>query len=224
MDHVDAEGVVSKMRWWVIRREGSWRVYDSEDLSLNLRLSTAAGLGMSAAHQDAPWGPSLRTIYEVLQLFTTEDCQGAHDKLLGLEGVGFPPSLEALRLFMLGSCQAALLQPDQALATFDRAGKLGVEMPVLHYQRMVAYNAKEQYDQVLAEGKLCLEALGPDADADLELGYAHAQLGHTAEAEKHLTRCLDDVPSQVDGLRCLALVLPRTGRPSSEGDCPRRGT
>ncbi|MBW2454604.1 MAG: hypothetical protein JRI68_08840, partial [Deltaproteobacteria bacterium] len=116
--HVDADGVVTKMRWWVIKRKGAWRVYDSEDLSMNLRLSTAAGMGLAAAEEEATWGPSLRTVYEALQLFVAEDFQGAHDKLLGLEGVGFPPPLEGLRLFMLGSCQVALLQPDKALATF----------------------------------------------------------------------------------------------------------
>ncbi len=53
-----------------------------------------------------------------------------------------------------------------------------------------------------------MEALGPDADVDLELGFAHGELGSLAEAEKHLTRCLDDVPKQLDCLRHLGRFLP----------------
>jgi len=66
----------------------------------------------------------------------------------------------------------------------------------------------QQPEKTLAAGKAYLEALGPDADTDLELGFAHLLLENEAEAEKHLTRCLDDVPNHADCLRQLARLVP----------------
>src|SRR5262249_4314926 len=40
--HQTTVGYMLKMRWWLVRRSGSWQIYDLEDLDLGVRVSTAA--------------------------------------------------------------------------------------------------------------------------------------------------------------------------------------
>src|SRR5205823_1795332 len=44
--HRTPDGKFLKLRWWVSKRTGAWRIYDFEDLDMTVRVTTvAAGAG-----------------------------------------------------------------------------------------------------------------------------------------------------------------------------------
>jgi len=41
--HQAADGTITKMRWWVSKRSGQWKVYDYEDLDVGMRVTALVG-------------------------------------------------------------------------------------------------------------------------------------------------------------------------------------
>jgi hypothetical protein len=119
--HQDGDGAPLKMRWWVTRGAGSWKVYDLEFLDVGIRLSTTAA---SFAGRDAgavsEVGQAAKTLGEAMLAARQNDLDTAERKLKQVEQVPLPGQLEGVRLMAVGVVQLRRGRPQEALDALGR--------------------------------------------------------------------------------------------------------
>jgi predicted Zn-dependent protease len=197
--HQHPNGNTLKMRWWVSRRSGGWKVYDMEDLNLGMRLSV---LGASAAaqaldnHSDTM--RALKTLTQALQAAGQQDLDGAEKKLRQIEGVRLPAQFDAVRLLLAGALRLQRGQAAAALEALDKAHALRPDMPALDFLKGRAFNQLGQWDRALKHLEAYRDLIGEDAEVCRELGYALRGKGHFPDAVRAYRKSLDLNPKDPD--------------------------
>lgn len=194
------DGTVVRIRYWVSKRTGSWKIYDLEDLDMNLRMTQTIGnVSKFVNVRDAE---QFRTRFDHLKkaLFAV----GARnpdeaERLLRLCGPKeFPSTIESLRHVTLGCIKLQRNQPKESLADFERARRFNPSMAKLDFIEAVAYSQLNQYDKALELLNSYDAALGDDADVCRELGVAYRGLGRLPEALAQFRKSLDYFPKSSD--------------------------
>lgn len=198
----------TRTRWWLRKRNGVWAVYDFEELTAGLRLSTLLGVGLVAARDKAGWGARAPELIAAIQAGMEGRQDEVEETLKKLSGVTFPPVMQAY----LYSLEAAMLlrkgDADGALKKFDLALSLNPEFVSTELSRMTAHSMKGDFKASLEAGRRFEVALGDDADLKYQRAWAHRGLKELTEAERLLKSCLDEVPGHTDCLAELADLLP----------------
>ena len=102
--HHGADGGTMKMRWWVSKRPGTWKIYDFEDLDVGLRFSTnvnaLAQMGLANVQEASR---AVQDVSEALLAVAVQhDPDAADRKLQQSANVKLPAKAEALRLLTTG--------------------------------------------------------------------------------------------------------------------------
>jgi hypothetical protein len=124
----------TKMRLWVRKTTtGGWQIYDFEDLDGGIRISDFIAGGLAAFAGDIP---------------------GAKSALAAMEGVSFPPQIDALRVMMKGLVEIAqgkLRQGPGVLRSGRGAPQGFARDPLLAGDRLQPVQSPRESDRVGAE-------------------------------------------------------------------------
>jgi predicted Zn-dependent protease len=220
---------VAKMRWWLTKRDGAWRIYDLEDLDVAIRISvTVAGIlaDRPAKLKDLQHhGARLREA--LIALGTQNDADTAERKLQEIAAVPLPKPMDAVRWMVNGVVQLHRNQPQAALDAFAKAHDLHADMPVLDVLKGMAYNHLGQWDKALTHLQAYHDLLGDDAGTNRELGEAFRGLGRVEEARTAYRKSLDENPKDAEAFMGLLRTvgpdetLPDLGKRFAKLDSPR---
>jgi predicted Zn-dependent protease len=221
------EFVSGKTRWWLTRRDGVWRVYDFEDLDTAIRISTLMA-SLLPARGDLPpqlpaWAKASAAVQQAVAAMQQDDFAGAERTLEGLEKAQLPPTIEAVRLLLLGNCKIGLRNFQGALPCLDRARALNPDMPCLDVAYAAVYNQTGKPHEALKHLEKYRALLGDDDVVFYQLGLARARLGQPGEAAAAFRKSLDEQPNGIDCLLELRRVLPRGRKAELAGRFARLG-
>ncbi len=208
------DDVLVRMRWWVRRDGGGWRVYDLEDLDTGIRVSTLVGSmippgGKLVAPEWTKAGPWANQVGRAL---LSGDLDAAQRALDAIAHHRFPPALEGLRWMFLGTIQIARQHPQEGLAHLDKARGFNPDMPMLDQLYGAAYNALGRHDKALDHIKKYSDLLGEDTNTCFHMGVALRGLGRTREAADAFRKSLDENANSLGTLSELRRTLPAGGK------------
>ena len=207
-----AAGVDAKLRWWLHRRDGRWRVYDFEDLDGGVRVSRLIATVVTPGGDVAPWSSAMPNLQQAVAAIQSGNVDDAEKALRRLDAVQLPPEIDALRHVAWCSVHLGRGEHEKALATCDRAAALSPGMPVVDFQRAVAMNRLARYEEALAAARRYAELLGADADLAVEMGAAFEGLGRSDEALRAYRAGLDDGPDSAENFAGVVRLAPAEGR------------
>jgi predicted Zn-dependent protease len=194
--HQHPNGATLKIRWWVTRRGGDWKVFDMEDLDMSLRISTTVaalqGVGLG---QITEMNRAMAAIREAaVALANQQDLDTAEKKLQQIERVQLPRPLEAVRFLLIAVIHLGRGQAKEALEALDRAQAQQPDLPIADQFRGQALNHLGKWEQALKHLEEYRNLLGEDADICHQLGLALHGLGRFPEAARRYRQALDFNP------------------------------
>ena len=198
--HRHPEGFFLRIRWWVTKRQGTWRLYDLEDLDTGLRTSSLPGtLKEVAAGQAHEVTRALPLLGQAIADVTVHnDPVGADQKLAQIAEVKLPRKIDAARHMITARLRAEQGRNEEALRHADQALELNPEMHVLNLIRGIAFNNQKQWDKALEHLKTYETLLGEDAPVCSQIGIALQEKRQFPEAAKYYRKSLDFAPRQPD--------------------------
>lgn len=211
--HLDDANLVVKMRWWLTRRDGAWRIYDYEDLSIGIRATSSMSLILAPAIRQGglpPWITEVQAVVQAMPMLAGGDIHGAENVLLSANG-DIPDLFAGLRSCAWAIVRLGQNRPMEALDHLDGAARLNPDMPILSYLRAMAFNRQGLHDDALAAAQEYLDTLGDDADGYAQLAIAQRGLGATADATASCLRGLADVPGHEELIALLAATSTEDG-------------
>jgi tetratricopeptide (TPR) repeat protein len=205
----DRMGESVRMVWWVKKGAGRWRIYDYEEGSTGLRLTTMASLPVAAGRpRAAAWVPAARAIIQAKVALLNQNLDEAERVLLETAHIVLPPPLAAVRSLLRGRIAVDQERYEDALKHLDQAETHRPGMAAVDHLRALCYNGLGQYEKALMYGRKYLELIGDDADGYLAVGNALTGLERDREAAEAFLKGLDDQPDSFELLSALRVVLP----------------
>lgn len=213
--HRGPDGDYLKLRWWVTKESGSWQVFDLEELTTGIRVSTAIGMAASGGLGGAnDLSRAMNVIQAANAAVRIGDPAGAERQLQQIAGTALPPFVEALRNTTKGLIQLHRGNFELALAEFDRAGRFNLDMPLIRLLRGIALHRLKRWEEALVELNAVWELLGDDdGDLCIDIATAHHNLSHFPEAARFYRLSLDQNPNEIDAF----VGLIRTARFEKDG-------
>ena len=211
VSHSAGEDDRCKIRWWLKRRNGAWRVYDFEDLDIGLRATHIMGSLFVGEMKATPWNRRYSELLSASPLMEDEKYDECVALLTDLAGAGFPPPLESWRLFMLASAEVSAGLDEEALGHLDQAEQRGLNLPMVPRLRATVYFDMGEYEKVVEQGGKFESMLGNDADVHRTVGEALLRLNRQSEAAAAFRKALSDDPDSVDNLSGLCRALGTDG-------------
>jgi hypothetical protein len=198
--HRGPDGSILKMRWWLTKREGTWRIYDFEDLDMGMRASSIIGslIGAGPARVEQLKRPIQTVRDAALANAVQHDLAAAEQKLKEIEAVALPPSIDGLRWAVTASVQMQRGQYREAQTTLDWAHIIRPDMPIIDLLKGMCHNALFEYEKALQHLRAYEALLGDDSGVCRELGEALRCLNRPAEARDAYRKSLDYNPNNLD--------------------------
>ena len=188
----DADGVESKMRWWLIQKDGVWRAYDYESVDLGLRFSTLAGIGFKMAVGNDPAAQKLPDVLTAFQTAASGDSEEALEQLRALEKVKLPPAFDAVRWVVAAGVQTKLGMLEESLKSADRAISVQSDLPMVELIYANNFNQLKRHQDALRHMEKYYLAMGEDADYFIHVGDAKLGLGENEAAVQAYEKGLAD--------------------------------
>ncbi len=208
-------GMFLKMRWWVTKRTGTWRLYDMEDLDVGLRISTTAVTIVEVGLGNVPeLARAMNQLRDAIQAVALRRDPNAAEKILGqIAAVKFPKRLDGVRSLVIGLVRLQRGQAKEALAAFEQAHRLHPDMPCLDLTKAIAFNDLGDWNNALKHLEAYQGLLGDDAAVCRELGEALRGLSRFPEARAAYRKALDYDPKDPDAfLGLLRALAPEDNR------------
>jgi tetratricopeptide (TPR) repeat protein len=194
--HLDDYGTIDKARWWLIRENDKWLIYDWEYATTSIRVSSDWGRSIVASQAaNPPKWVDANHLSDARVHMANEDYEAATRVLEEGFRVGYPTELEAVRLLYMSTCLCELEEYDRALVVADRAINLRPEMPETHFYRGVALFELERDEAARQEFEWYIKVLGSDSNAYSYLGELHLRAGDVEAAAKAFRDSLGDFPN-----------------------------
>jgi tetratricopeptide (TPR) repeat protein len=218
--HRDDAGNTLKMRWWVTRLPGTWKVYDLEDLDMGVRLSAEMGTAVAGGPgRAAGMARHAAVLRDAMVALTRGDVDTAERRLREVDGVRLPGKLEAVRLLAHAVVHLQRERPRQALDTIAKARARHPDMPVLDMLEGTTLNQLGQWDKALKRLEAYRDLLGEDDAVCTQLGLALRGVRRFPEAAASYRKALDYNPKNADAF--LGLLLSLTAEDKRD-DVPAR--
>ena len=198
--HQHPNGATLKLRWWVIRRGGTWKVYDLEDLDMGMRISTTAAAAVAGGQaQAAAFIRALKAIREAMvAIVAQEDADAASKKMAEIAGVKLPNQLEGQRWLVLGLIHQMRGQNQETLDALDKALSFQPDMPMVSFVKGRAFNNLGKWDMALKHLEAYRKQLGDDALVCGQIGLALRGVKRFPEAAASYRKALDLNPKDAD--------------------------
>lgn len=206
--HRAANGIIFKMRWWVSKQTGAWRVFDYEDLDAGMRVTTLVGsIGQLGVAKAAGVAAAVQAVQQAAVATVERNPDAAERHLRRTDGVAMPRELEAMRSMVQGLIHLQRNLPKEALAAFDAAQGFNPDMPILKLLKASACNDLGQHAEALHHLEAYQALLGDDANTCVELGQALHGLQRIAEAQAAYRKALDYDAKNADAFLGLMRAL-----------------
>jgi len=211
--HEDDDDTTIKMRWWLTRRNGTWRIYDYEDLDVGMRFSVtvASLLQNNDLNKLVGMQNEIRAIHEAIQAVTLEgDIDGAEDRLQKIPVGTLPNEVEALHHMVQAMIHLRRAKYEETHASAAKARAIRPDMPVLDLLQAMALNRLGRWEEALKFLKAYQDLLGEDAIIASELGLAFRGNSRFVEAAAAYRRSLDRNPKNAEAYQGLLNSLEPT--------------
>ncbi len=163
--HEKKNAVTLKMRWWVIRQPGGFKVYDTEDLDAGTRFSAESAVLLAGGERGIErLRLPMKTLREAVSAITIQnDFDAADRKLKSIANVEFPDVIAAQRLMWVGTIHLRRGEAKEAIEALEKAADLHPGMAILDHLLASAYIHLGQWDKALKHIEKYRELLGEDA-------------------------------------------------------------
>jgi tetratricopeptide (TPR) repeat protein len=199
-----------RYRWWLTARQGTWRIYDLEDLDLGLRTSYLLGiiLDRGVNQIDRQLVQDVNSIKNATQaLVVRQDVDEADRHLSSVKVHNLPMPMAGAYHMLRGVIRIRQQRFEESLASCDEALLCHPDMPGIDWLRAIAYNSLKKFDQALDHARKYHDLVGDDADVCFQIGLVLQELRRFKEAASYYRRALDDDPTHHDSffnlLRCI---------------------
>lgn len=215
--HRLTNGNYAKVRWWMSKRSGTWKVFDREDLDDSSRLSLEA---FAAANLFDPRAIQLTQAMRGIQdAFNQRDNPDAAEARINADiGVVLPPRMDSLRRFVGGLIHMRRQQNREALTVWDEAGRLNPDMPCLDLYRALVHNRLGEYPAALDSIDAYRAAVGEDAIICYTRGESQRALGRLPEARASYFKALDHDPRLSQAFIGLCRAVGHDRKPNDLAD------
>jgi hypothetical protein len=197
--HHTENGVVLKMRWWVVRHDTTWKIFDLDNLDMGMRFTTTMASAFEGGVANVVnLKRGIDGLDQALMALGREDFDTADRKLQEVDNEKLPRPLDGLR-WMAKSC--VLLNQGlfkEGLAALEKAEGLHPDMPIADLLRGVAHNGLEQWAEALKHLEKYHDLLGDDAVLCLQLGTALHGLERSSDGAAMYRKSLDLDPKNVE--------------------------
>jgi tetratricopeptide (TPR) repeat protein len=193
---MDEYGNLDKGRWWLVRENGAWLIYDWEYVTTGMRLSRTWGAALSAS--SGPIAPRWITgpdyIGDARLQMNRGDYQAALATLKRGAGAGYPYDHEAVRLQYMSICHCELGEYEECLQVAEASLKLRPDFPEARLYRARGLHYLKRGAEALKEYEWYIDTLGSDPVAYSDLGACLKELGRLEEARHAYRASLRDIP------------------------------
>lgn len=201
-----------KMRWWMCKDAGQWKVWDFEALEEGMRLTSNMDAAMAAAVAGGTQGQTITQgateIRNADAYLRKGDYPNAEKRLKTLDGMTLAPFLIATRQYTWASLHLRQARYSDVISDCDSIVATGQDVPGMFEFRATAENKLGRYEAALATTDKWETALGPDRELYYERGFALTHLHRPAEAAVAFGKSLDEDPDSAGSLAELSQVLP----------------
>jgi hypothetical protein len=209
--------VCTKYRFWLLKRNGRWRVYDHEDLDNAHRWSKSFAENINLRRHNPAAADESRKMSRLMNAANRAMASGNLEEADRCYGSVNPESLDPLMKSVYyvgqGNLQYHRGKLQEALAQYNLAGEANPRMARIPLLRAVVENNLGEFETAVRESKQYMDMVGNDALAFEQMAFALESLGRKDEAISAYRRSLDDEPNAVGSLCRLAPLLPATGKP-----------
>ncbi len=206
--HKVPNGAWLKLRWWVTRRNGDWKIYDFEDLDMARRVSSDMALWLGRGGERAmKMGPAVQNIIDSMQAVEQGDLDGAEQKLAQARGVQLPPRFESMHQLANGMLLLHRGKFADALKALDEAHRLHPDLPIADFLRGMALSRLGKAGQALKYLYAYRDLVGDDAQVCREIAEVLRTKVRWAEAAKEYRKALACNPKDEELFAELASLL-----------------
>lgn len=191
---LDDYGTLDKARWWLVRIDGAWLVYDWEYVTTCIRTSRDWGRSISLSNSlSVPrWVSGRDHLGDSRMRMAEGDYEQAKRILKSGESSGYPADLEAVRLQYMSICHWELGENAECLDTANRSLKKSPDFPEAHFYRARGLAALGRHEEAVEEFEWYIETLGSDPTAMSEMGDSLMALERVPEAREMYRSSLRD--------------------------------
>lgn len=164
---MDELGSQTSQRWWLVKRDEGWRIFDWEDLDASLRASVLMGAGLVQglnAGQPPGWIDALLKLQEASVHVYQEDFEAAEAMLEGLDLTGAPKEVRALLPMTRVSIHMGQGRLEEAAAACREAEALHPDAPIMDYQRAYLWSTLAEPEKAIAAADRYLAHFDDDVD------------------------------------------------------------
>jgi tetratricopeptide (TPR) repeat protein len=208
--HYDTELNLSfPMRWWLVKTDAGWRVFDLQDFSTGLRsvelmgILLRAGVGAKAEPWVNDFIPAL-TLMRSLDLDDPEQYAKLEDPMEELRKHQMPNTIRSFASTMMVGIFQVSERNSEARAELEAALAGGYNSPLWHYQMAGCLVGEERFDDAIKELEEHADAFGWDSDSLEMLADCHFNAGRLEESRAAALRGLEDCPGTAACLASLA--------------------
>lgn len=207
----DADPTADPIRWWLTKRSGEWLIYDFEELTMGMRISSsiAAVATPEVMRNPEQFRQASQALNATFQAVAQQDFEAADKALVPLRRTNaLPKPFLAVRSLMEATIAIGRQDAEKGNQFLDEAERHNPDMPITLLLRAAAKNLLGKYEEAIAACNKYLELLGPDATVLLHRGNAQENLERAEEAIASYRLALDFEPDDVECLAGLRRVLP----------------
>ena len=203
--------ITTQTRWWLIRTQRGWRIYDFEDLSVGLRTVSLMGTMMSSgiATKPAPWIADFLPVATKMQTIDFSDVDSLmtlDEPLRKLRRNALPTDIRRFASALTVSMLQVKEDSEGSIAELEAALAGGYQSPLYHYQMGHALMQFEKYEEALDSFSKHAEILGWDSDVLESVSDCHYLLGNLKDARQAALDGLADNPSSLNCLCSLTVA------------------
>ncbi len=205
--------IVVKMRWWLLKEEGEWKIYDFEELTQGARASTLMGaMIVGTKGKKKVWIEPMLEMSRMLQGMNSDNVleQLASLRDLSEKVLNNSPPQE-VEVFARHTLVTGMLAGDDAAAALieiEKLEKLPNISPGVHFMKGCALSATDKQAEARAAFERYVDLLGWDCDAHEMMADSYLAEGKQDEA---LDQALKGLADQKDATGCLATAAVAAG-------------
>ncbi len=210
----DDEDLEYKVRWWLRRHDGGWRMTDFENITASMRFSGLLLMATESAKaqpgQMKEWSRSFMRIGVAIQ---EEDYEKAYAIIKELEGNQLPGVLgEAYCMAKVGVVAQFDDKAEEFKAALDELEKAAPTHPMLYFMRAAMSHAEARYKDTIRWCQKLGSSVGHDEESWLMLVEAHKELKQHQQALTAAKAWAQDYPNSTAAVGFCWDLLPKNQR------------
>ena len=210
-------GSRSKIRFWLVKADDAWKIYDLEMQEENMRLSVTLGAVYATMAGDDKSRRAVMmafmTLQKALQQLGAGEAEEAN-KTLQKAIDAEPPVLVRAWLELVNAQTLQVLgRHEEAVKSADRVLELQKDIVVAHHLKAAAYFELEEFEKCIACEKEFMKAVGDDAEAWEVIGNAYDKLKKRDDAIEAYRKGAASDDEEHSNRMSLARLLLAAGKP-----------